>query len=177
MNVFTAATMKRLVGLGLPPEKFDELLAILEEAREAKAQKKGGAADRAKRGTRLADDWKLPGEWGQWAIERGLLNTEVDRQAERFKDYWLARAGAGGIKLDWFATWRTWIDREAERLGRSPRPPAGSPAQAGEFSRETWEAILKAYKRTNNWSPDHGPAPGRLKCRAPVDLIQKILRP
>lgn len=174
--MFSATTMKRLAALNLAPEKFDELMAILDDAREAKA--KGTVADKAKRGTRLGADWVLPAEWRQWALQRGLRAPEVDRQAEAFKDYWLARAGAGGLKLDWFATWRTWIGREADRLGRQPLPPNGNGAAAAqEFTRETWEAILKAYKRTNKWNPEHGPEPGRLKCRAPSDLVVKILRP
>ena len=40
----------------------------------------------------------------------------IDRQKEilKFCDYWTAKAGAGGVKLDWQATWRNWA-RSATR--------------------------------------------------------------
>jgi hypothetical protein len=29
--------------------------------------------------------------------------------ADSFRDFWIAKAGTGGVKLDWQATWRNWI--------------------------------------------------------------------
>jgi hypothetical protein len=68
-------------------------------------------------GTRIPDDW-TPGEAGrQFATDLGL-----DPQAvfDNFRDYWIAKPGAGGKKADWLATWRTWCRKELERKHRYP---------------------------------------------------------
>lgn len=74
-----------------------------EEKREAKASQK------TRRGSRLSADWFLPIEWGEWAVSEGLGHEAIRGEADKFKDYWTARAGPQGVKLDWQATWRNWI--------------------------------------------------------------------
>lgn len=71
---------------------------------------------RAKRGTRLDPDWQPDERDRKSAVE--LLGTDdrVDWEAAKFRDYWLAKAGAGGTKLDWSGTWRNWCRSAAERL-------------------------------------------------------------
>lgn len=70
-----------------------------------------------KRGSRLADDWRLPEEWGQWAEDRKVLDvSQIINQAQMFRDYWHARAGPAAVKLDWFATWRIWIRNEENKV-------------------------------------------------------------
>jgi hypothetical protein len=48
-------------------------------------------------------------------------HPDVDLGAEhdKFTDYWRAKAGKDGCKLDWNATWRNWIRRTAESSHRS----------------------------------------------------------
>jgi len=65
----------------------------------------------------LPDDWVLPDEWARWARE-SHKGVDVKTEAERFRDYWIAQPGQKGVKLDWFATWRNWIRRAAERIPR-----------------------------------------------------------
>lgn len=63
-------------------------------------------------GTRLPTDWVLPKKWGDWALEeRKEFTPEIVRkEAEKFKDHWLANANRReGKKADWLATWRNWI--------------------------------------------------------------------
>lgn len=85
-------------------------------------------SDRPSRGTRIDPDW-LPGPEGHaFAIAEGLSAYEIDREAARFRDYWKGRAGSGGVKLDWKATWQNWIRSTAEKLGKTPRRPDGAPA-------------------------------------------------
>ena len=67
-----------------------------------------------KGGTRLPDDWHLPLDWGNWAVGEGLTADEVRKEGERFKDYWIAKAGKDAAKLDWAATWRNWIRRQKD---------------------------------------------------------------
>jgi hypothetical protein len=44
---------------------------------------------------------------------------------EKFRDYWRAKPGAGGRKLDWDATWRNWC-RNAEDRAPQRRDDAHS---------------------------------------------------
>lgn len=71
------------------------------------------------RGSRLPPDWKLPLEWGNWALQekQGCTAEDVRKCAERFKDYWISVAGSKAVKVDWQATWRTWVRRDTE-IGR-----------------------------------------------------------
>ena len=51
------------------------------------------------RGSRLPDDWELSQELGDWAVDQGFTGIEVEKQADKFKDYWKAVAGAKGVKI------------------------------------------------------------------------------
>lgn len=69
----------------------------------------------AKRGCRLPSNF--------WPDDTGLRvflecnGTDIAAAVEHFADYWQARAGAGGVKLDWQATWRNWCRNAAQRYG------------------------------------------------------------
>lgn len=67
-----------------------------------------------KLGSRLSSEWELESEWGEWAMAQGLSRSEVLREEEKFKDYWLSKTGANATKTDWDATWRNWIRRVVE---------------------------------------------------------------
>ena len=78
------------------------------------------------RGTRLPADWKPSAADADFARQRGV---NVANTAEQFRDYWIAVAGAKGVKLDWPATWRTWVRRQPEFSrghGRSDSPLASA---------------------------------------------------
>jgi uncharacterized protein YdaU (DUF1376 family) len=78
-----------------------------------------------KKGCRLPPDWK-PSEADEiFALKHNMTSEEISREADQFRDYWTARPGAGGVKLDWAATWRTWC-----RNRRSPSQ-AGKPSAGG----------------------------------------------
>lgn len=59
-----------------------------------------------KRGTRIPQDWVLPDEWKEWAIEQG---ADATLEGDKFYNYWIAKSGQGATKLDWGATWKNWI--------------------------------------------------------------------
>lgn len=63
---------------------------------------------KTQRGSRLPTDWTLPDEWKQWA-EKERPDLLVNTVADGFRDFWISKPGAGGVKLDWQATWRNWI--------------------------------------------------------------------
>ena len=63
---------------------------------------------KAVKGSRLSTDFVLPEDWIAFCqTERPDLNPQ--KVFDSFKDYWVAKAGAAGVKLDWTATWRNWI--------------------------------------------------------------------
>lgn len=77
------------------------------------------------RASRLANDWVLPEDWKTWA-ETERPDLDADSVAEQFRDYWVAKAGKDGRKLDWEATWRNWIrnQRQAKASAQPPPQPA-----------------------------------------------------
>ena len=74
---------------------------------------------------RLAADWVLPKKWGEWALsERPELTADdVRKQADMFRDHWVAKSGKDASKLDWNATWRNWIRRA--NVGKASGAAAG----------------------------------------------------
>ena len=110
---------------------------VVREEREANASpKKDDAVGVAKprRGTRLAEDWKpLAGDVA-FATGKGCSAGRIEREAEAFRNYWVAKAGTGGTKLDWSATWRNWI---ISALERRPEPKAYTGGSGG-WSLPAW---------------------------------------
>jgi hypothetical protein len=76
------------------------------------------------RASRLDKEWVLPVDWAAWArAERPDL--DVDDVAARFKDYWVAKPGKDGCKLDWLATWRNWVRNSKQGLRRAASAHSG----------------------------------------------------
>ncbi len=72
------------------------------------------------RGSRLPNDWQLPELWQTWALRNTRLSrSQVAREAERFRDHWLAQPGQRGTKVDWFATWRNWCRKAEDDMART----------------------------------------------------------
>jgi hypothetical protein len=71
------------------------------------------------RGSRLSSDWTPTAADLTFCREQ---RPDLDPRivADDFRDYWTAKTGAGATKLDWSATWRTWVRKE--------RPPVGAAA-------------------------------------------------
>ena len=74
------------------------------------------------RASRLPADFRLPDDWKTWALscqptwDEGRCNLA----AAGFRDYWIAKAGKDGSKLDWLATWRNWVRREGAMRAKAP---------------------------------------------------------
>ena len=75
------------------------------------------------RGSRLPEDFRPDIDYAKQQIP----DVDAIAEAQKFADYWRAKAGASGVKLDWQATWRNWIRncRESGRYAR--RTASGSP--------------------------------------------------
>jgi uncharacterized protein YdaU (DUF1376 family) len=82
-----------------------------------------------KRGGRIPDDWAPSDADRMYAASKGLPPARVDREAEAFRNYWMAVAGERGVKVDWPATWRNWILNAIER-----KPEATAKAQPTGWS-------------------------------------------
>ncbi len=70
--------------------------------------------EKAKRGTRIEPDWMPTVDDFQIGIKEGLTDAEVRREIEKFRDWWTAKPGKDGTKLDWDATFRMWIRKAAD---------------------------------------------------------------
>jgi hypothetical protein len=73
-----------------------------------KAPPQQAPAAPTKTGTRLPEDWTLPSEWRDWAIE-SRPDLDAEAVADSFRDFWVAKPGKDGRKADWQATWRNWV--------------------------------------------------------------------
>ena len=66
-----------------------------------------------------------------WAREK-RPDLDIPETTDQFRDFWTARPGKDGIKLDWDATYRNWI--------RNQRAGTGMPSKS---ARPTWaEGLL-----------------------------------
>lgn len=110
------------------------------------------APARSKKGTRLPEDWQPKPDLIETATKAGLSASQFDTEIAKFRDYWQARAGSQGVKLDWDATARNWMRTAAERINPAPRnspSPQTTPASAVWINRGSpqWQAWTKARGR------------------------------
>jgi hypothetical protein len=78
-----------------------------ETERETETKKEVEVKQRTK-GSRLSADFELHETWTEFCqTERPDLNPQ--KVFDSFKDYWIAKSGNQGVKLDWTATWRNWV--------------------------------------------------------------------
>lgn len=91
--------------------------------------KKKAKAGAASRGTRLPADWEPDAEDKAYADAQ---RVDWRIEAEGFKDWWAAAAGAKGVKLDWHATWRTWVRRAPKSGPASAAAPRASKPKPAE---------------------------------------------
>lgn len=98
---------------------------------EGKEGRKGREGNTTERASRLPTDFTLPDDWSTFCqAERPDLDPE--KTFDKFRDYWTAKAGKDGAKLDWLATWRNWVREERGSAGR-PQVAKSSSAFAGGF--------------------------------------------
>ena len=153
------------------------MIAAVEEIEDAAPARKsrGGSSGR---GARLADGWVLTVRLAKMAMEMGLSEAEVRVEAETFKDYWTAKAGAGSTKLDWDATWRNWCRKAAANSRRRmPRKDGKTVPNAVpiEASHDDWTKRMIVWRKMGcdqrGWHPTWGPMPGEPGCMVPRDLL------
>jgi hypothetical protein len=100
---------------GGSPAEGVRLVAMLERASSRAGAAKPRPRELAPRGTRLPTNWEPSDPEIAFALDRGMPQARVSTEAEKFKNYWTAKSGAGATKRDWSATWRNWIITTMER--------------------------------------------------------------
>lgn len=137
----------------------------------AGAPKQKGKKAAGAKGTRIPADWEPD---SVYAKSKGMVDQEIDREAEKFRNYWAARPGQGGVKLDWSRTWYTWCMTFCERAGRAPPTMALTPT-IGMVDAQ-WRKALDMYWANSRWHLDYGPEPGRPGCKVPQHLLPEALK-
>lgn len=107
--------------------------------------KKEKTTSSPKKGTRLDPLWRLSPNDLAFAREQGMTDEEIKREADQFRDFWIAKPGAGGCKLDWPATWRTWC-----RNRRGGPRPSGRSGPEGNRPKPTGMAEIIARRRADS---------------------------
>ena len=68
--------------------------------------------------TRLPNDWNPSNADIEFANQTGV---DWIKNAEIFRDYWVAQPGVKGRKANWSATWRNWVRRASEHRVTRPQ--------------------------------------------------------
>jgi len=85
--------------------------------------------------TRLPNDWNPSNEDIEFANQTGV---DWVKNAEIFRDYWVAMPGVKGRKANWPATWRNWIRRASEQKVR--------PSQSKETAIEMGRRLIMEFE-------------------------------
>ena len=97
-------------------------------------------AQERRRGTRIPADFTVTDEMVAWFREH-CPHVDGRAETEKFIDYWHAKAGREGSKLDWVATWRNWMRTAQERAGPRVRGKPSVPESTGaQRARQAIEA-------------------------------------
>jgi hypothetical protein len=118
-----------------------------------------------KRGERLSHEWSPSEADRSFAKTLGWSEPQIDSEAANFRDYWIAKPGAGGCKLDWPATWRKWI--RSSKVKPMGNAPGAAPVN------QDWEGAAKMWASIRRWPRGHGNDPDSPACQAPPEVLRK----
>lgn len=96
------------------------------------------------RGCRLPDDW-FPKPEDEFLKPFNLTADQLQNHFQSFRDYWMAKPGKDGVKLDWQATWRNWIRNARQNYSK----PNGKSTRA-EIKQALYEAAMKGSSEDEN---------------------------
>jgi hypothetical protein len=104
-------------------------LTVPRSLKEDHEKNKKTSSSTTKRATRVPDDFEPSDDMKAWFVAEGFDKLIHGRtEHDKFMDYWRAKPGVGGTKLDWVATWRNWMRSAAGRVSYRPvsAPPGTS---------------------------------------------------
>jgi len=116
--------------------------ALARDREEIEIEKKNTGRGGTARATRLPAAEVPPAEWLDFLqTERPDLNPGLTYA--KFCDYWTAKPGKSGTKLDWLATWRNWVrDEKRQATTPSTTPSRETFRERDErLGREKWEQM------------------------------------
>lgn len=116
------------------------------EEKEKKERKK---VDAHKRASRLPENWIPSAADVSFAAGRNLEGDSLRDEVAKFRNYWHAKAGRDSAKLDWPATWRTWVINWQSWSGKNGSYRNGS----GEGQQLGFGAIAARIRRAGS-NPD-----------------------
>lgn len=110
----------------------------------------GATKSKPKAATRLPPEWTLPPDLAEWARSKGISSTKIQFEAEKFRDFWIAKSGKDATKTDWSATWRNWMRKFIDpgqsaavdpyaHYGRRPAPTAADV--------ERWDRMGRGHEK------------------------------
>lgn len=82
-----------------------------------------------KRASRIPEDFAITDRDREWARERGASPLSIERETEKFVNYWTAESGAKASKLDWHAAWKVWMGRNLPDTPRTNVTRIEAPAR------------------------------------------------
>lgn len=94
------------------------------------------------RGSRLPADWQPSEILKAWA-EKERTDLDITATIAAFKDYYAAAPGTRGVKLDWEATFRTWVRKEAAPKGRAS---ISQPPQLCSYCPRPWQGSTNGFR-------------------------------
>ena len=122
--------------------------------------KRAGSPKSGARGSRIPANWTPTPKDYAFAGSEGLTREEINREADRFRDYWTAASGRTACKLDWEATWRNWIRSD---LRKRPGSSAGNASRNGSRLEAFDRLADKLQERSDGpdaWQHDDSGAEG-----------------
>jgi hypothetical protein len=127
-----------------------------QKERERETERKKESERPRKRGSRLESEWWPSTSEVEYALAKGLDLARVSLEAEKFRNYWTAKAGAGASKLDWTATWQNWILNAKEpRNGQSKPSVVERGRRLAERARELERQYAADFKPTDDPTGSH----------------------
>lgn len=113
----------------------------------------------SKRGTRLPENWQPDQATIGWTTRQpNPHKLNPNTEYEKFRDYWKAKPGKAGIKLDWNATWRNWWRQSLKYAERDNR---GRYKNQQDLLAEMFSTAANLENGTFNQIPPFELAPGR----------------
>lgn len=112
-------------------------------------------SNRQPRGSRLTADWQPNDDDRQFARDRLPTNLACREELGKFREYWLAKPGAGALKLDWSLTWRKWVRTASDRYPRGPPYANGHKPPQTNMAIDALQEILRDDQERNSDNPPH----------------------